>query len=92
MMGSPESEEGRKLDEGSQHHVTIAKPFFMGKYEVTNAQFRRFYEKHNSRWPAVLIHWKHTEWFCTWLNERLDGKIHRATVDRSRMGIRGLWR
>jgi formylglycine-generating enzyme required for sulfatase activity len=33
-MGSPESEEGRKEDEGPQHEVEI-KPFWMGKCEVT---------------------------------------------------------
>ena len=90
LMGSPEVEEGRLADEGPQHRVTISQPFYMGKYEVTNAQFRRFAPKHNSRWymeydkkfslnddnqPAVMIHWKHTEWFCNWLNERIDNKF-----------------
>ncbi|MFM1815240.1 MAG: hypothetical protein RLZ98_1935, partial [Pseudomonadota bacterium] len=35
MMGSPEKEEGRYNDEGPQRRVTIAKPFAVGKYEVT---------------------------------------------------------
>ncbi|MCY3018741.1 MAG: SUMF1/EgtB/PvdO family nonheme iron enzyme [Planctomycetota bacterium] len=45
-MGSPEDEPGREEDgrEGPQHEVTITKPFYMGKYEVTVAQFRRFVE------------------------------------------------
>ncbi|MGQ0633479.1 MAG: formylglycine-generating enzyme family protein [Planctomycetaceae bacterium] len=34
VMGSPESEPGRKPDEGPQHKVKIA-PFWMGKCEVT---------------------------------------------------------
>ena len=34
VMGSPESEEGRKADEGPQHEVEI-EPFWMGKCEVT---------------------------------------------------------
>jgi hypothetical protein len=34
LMGSPESEPGRKDDEGPQHEVEI-KPFWMGKHEVT---------------------------------------------------------
>ncbi|MGQ9822647.1 MAG: formylglycine-generating enzyme family protein [Thermogutta sp.] len=33
MMGSPESEEGRKEDEGPQHEV-IVEPFWMAKYET----------------------------------------------------------
>ncbi|WP_338023070.1 formylglycine-generating enzyme family protein [Argonema galeatum] len=39
MMGSPETEKGRDSDEGPQHQVTVA-PFFMGKYEVTQAQWK----------------------------------------------------
>jgi formylglycine-generating enzyme required for sulfatase activity len=33
-MGSPESEKGRKDDEGPQHEVEIS-PFWMSKYEMT---------------------------------------------------------
>ena len=39
LMGSPEDEIGRYKDEG-QHPVTLAQPFFMGKYPVTQAQWR----------------------------------------------------
>ncbi|MBZ0254984.1 SUMF1/EgtB/PvdO family nonheme iron enzyme, partial [bacterium] len=38
MMGSPESETGRSEDE-TQHEVVITKPFYMGKYEITNAHW-----------------------------------------------------
>ena len=38
-MGSPESEEGSYHDERSQHDVTVS-PFFMGKYPVTQGQWR----------------------------------------------------
>ena len=40
-MGSPENEAGRKPDEGPQHEVEIA-PFWMGKHEVTWAEFELF--------------------------------------------------
>ena len=39
MMGSPSDEEGRDGDEGPQHLVTVP-PFFLGKYPVTQAQWR----------------------------------------------------
>jgi formylglycine-generating enzyme required for sulfatase activity/predicted Ser/Thr protein kinase len=39
MMGSPNSEEGRKDNESPQHSVTIT-PFYMGKFTVTQAQWR----------------------------------------------------
>ncbi|MDR2078809.1 MAG: SUMF1/EgtB/PvdO family nonheme iron enzyme [Treponema sp.] len=40
-MGSPASEPGRDNNEGPQHQVRVA-PFYMGKYEVTVGEFRRF--------------------------------------------------
>jgi formylglycine-generating enzyme required for sulfatase activity len=39
LMGSPEDELERKNDEGPQHLVTVP-PFCMGKYPVTQAQWR----------------------------------------------------
>ena len=39
MMGSPPSEIGREDDEGPPHRVRISRPFYMGKYEVTQAQY-----------------------------------------------------
>ncbi|MDE5121956.1 MAG: trypsin-like peptidase domain-containing protein, partial [Trichodesmium sp. St19_bin1] len=39
MMGSPENEEKRHDNEGPQHNVTVS-PFFMGKYPVTQGQWR----------------------------------------------------
>ncbi len=40
MMGSPESEAERRDDE-TQHQVTISKPFYLGKYPVTQAQWQQ---------------------------------------------------
>ncbi|MBW4589199.1 MAG: formylglycine-generating enzyme family protein [Aetokthonos hydrillicola CCALA 1050] len=39
LMGSPETEAGRRNSESPQHEVTVP-PFFMGKYPVTQAQWR----------------------------------------------------
>lgn len=39
VMGSPESEEGRWVDEGPQREVSI-QPFWLGKYTVTQAQWQ----------------------------------------------------
>jgi formylglycine-generating enzyme required for sulfatase activity len=41
LMGSPESEQGRSTDEGPQHEVTIAYPFYLGVYPVTQEQYQR---------------------------------------------------
>ena len=37
-MGSPATEQGRYINEGPQHMVTIAKPFAMSKFDVTFAE------------------------------------------------------
>jgi formylglycine-generating enzyme required for sulfatase activity/serine/threonine protein kinase len=39
-MGSPLDEKDRSNDE-EQHEVTITKPFYLGKYEVTQEQYQR---------------------------------------------------
>lgn len=40
LMGSPEREAGRYDHEGPQHKVMISQPFYMGKYPVTQSQWR----------------------------------------------------
>ncbi len=40
-MGSPEDEKGRQDEEGPQHKVEITKPFYMGVYEVTQAEYEK---------------------------------------------------
>ncbi len=44
LMGSPESEKGRRTGEGPQHQVHIAYRLAVGKLEVTRAEFARFVE------------------------------------------------
>ena len=39
-MVSPESERGRQSDEGPQHRVTIGQDYYLGKHEVTQAQWK----------------------------------------------------
>jgi len=52
MMGSPESERGRRKDEGPQHRVRITKAFYLGMCQVTRGQFRQFIEAENFRTDA----------------------------------------
>jgi formylglycine-generating enzyme required for sulfatase activity len=42
MMGSPAGEKDRETDEGPQHVVTIARPFAVGRVNVTVGQFAAF--------------------------------------------------
>jgi formylglycine-generating enzyme required for sulfatase activity len=41
LMGSPETEEGRRDDEGPQHIVRITQPFYLGVYPVTQAEYEQ---------------------------------------------------
>ncbi len=45
MMGSGQSERGRYSDEGPVHKVTIGYDFYMGKFEVTQAQWMSVMDK-----------------------------------------------
>ena len=38
-MGSPTTEAGRQNDREDEHNVTLTKGFYLGKYEVTQAQY-----------------------------------------------------
>jgi formylglycine-generating enzyme required for sulfatase activity len=46
-MGSPASEKGHR-DNETQHEVTLTKPFYMGKYEVTQEQWESVMGKNPS--------------------------------------------
>jgi formylglycine-generating enzyme required for sulfatase activity len=42
VMGSPETEHGRRDSEGPQQRMTIVRTFWLGKYEVTRGEFAAF--------------------------------------------------
>jgi len=62
LMGSPAGEAQRDNDE-TQHEVTISKPFYMGKYEVTQGQWQAVmgsnpsYFKGGDRLPVETVSW-----------------------------------
>ena len=41
-MGSPDSDKDARADEKPQHRVRIKNPFYLGKFEVTRGEFRKF--------------------------------------------------
>lgn len=83
LMGSPASESGRRDDEGPQHEVTITKGFYLGKYEVTQAQWESVVNtspwvtgstsQDRGNFPANRMRWQHVETFIRELNE-VEGK------------------
>ena len=80
MMGSPTSETGREGDE-TQHQVTLTNGFYLGKYEVTQAQYQTVMNGNpeglnadpshfkGSNRPVEKVSWLDAQIFLTRLNE-----------------------
>ena len=72
-MGSPTSEATRFSDE-TQHQVTLTKPFYLGKYEVTQAQYEAVMSGNTNGlnpeikliYPASATSSASTVWANTW--------------------------
>ena len=76
-MGSPASEKGRS-DGETQHEVTLTKPFYMGKYEVTQEQWESVMGKNPSRQkgaklPVTNVSWEDCQAFIKKLNDKTKG-------------------
>jgi len=87
MMGSPENETERDSDEGPQHKVRISSGFWMGKYEVTQRQYRQLMGD-NPSWfknagpdaPVENVTWHEATNFCAKLQARLPSELKGRTV------------
>ena len=76
-MGSPANEKGRGFDE-TQHEVTLTKPFYMGKYEVTQEQWFEIMGVNPSRkkgrmFPVTDVSWNDCQDFIKKLNAKTNG-------------------
>jgi formylglycine-generating enzyme required for sulfatase activity len=81
VMGSPpEEEEGRVDDEGPQRTVTVPR-FFMGRFQVTQAQYEAVMGENPSRFesanrPVETVSWNDAVAFCEKLSE-MTGRTYR---------------
>ncbi len=84
-MGSPESETGRCDDEGPQHHVTLTKGFWIGKFEVTVDQWTAVMgsapgREASGRHPVNRVSWNDCQVFLRRLS-KMTGKKFRLPTE-----------
>jgi formylglycine-generating enzyme required for sulfatase activity len=83
LMGSPENEKGRNEDE-TQHEVSITKPFYMGKCEVTQEQYEAVMGNNPSRFkgaknPVEQVTWNDAQEFCRKLSQKTGKTVRLPT-------------
>ena len=84
LMGSPKNEPGRDEDE-PLYRARISRPFYLGKYEVTQGQWEAVMGENPSffqddpRLPAETVTWEMCVAFCRKLAERTGRKVHLPT-------------
>ena len=79
LMGAPLGELGRRNNE-MLHKVTITKAFWIGKYEVTQAQWRALLNDNPSLYvgsdhPVEQVSWNDAKEFCDKLNEHFKNQL-----------------
>ncbi|MEX3006854.1 formylglycine-generating enzyme family protein [Hoeflea sp. TYP-13] len=75
-MGSPQREPTRDFNEDPQHEVTIARPFAMGRYTVTQSEWQAVMgnnpsEFEGDRNPVDSVNWGDVQAFVEALNKKL---------------------
>jgi formylglycine-generating enzyme required for sulfatase activity len=84
-MGSPTTEAGRQADREDEHNVSLTQGFYLGKYEVTQAQYEavtgtnpsEFNATGNGNRPVETVNWAEAVAFCTQLTtqEQAAGRL-----------------
>ncbi|MBI4853457.1 MAG: formylglycine-generating enzyme family protein [Acidobacteria bacterium] len=80
LMGSDGKEHGRSKNEGPQHKVKIS-DFYIGKFEVTQAQWKNIMSDNPSRYkgddlPVDSVSWENAIKFCQRLS-KITGREYR---------------
>ncbi len=83
LMGAPEGETVASPDE-KQHQVEITQEFYLGKYEVTQAQYKAVTGADPShfkgnRLPVEMVSWEDATAFCSTLSGRVKRKVELPT-------------
>ncbi|MCY2991657.1 MAG: formylglycine-generating enzyme family protein [Planctomycetota bacterium] len=94
LMGSPNSASANVAqdDEKPQHRVRITKPFYLGVYEVTQAEYQKVmgsnpsgFKTSNGSTPVEMVSWDDAVAFCQRLSEtaeeRTAGRRYRLLTE-----------
>jgi len=94
MMGSPDSDPDARDNEKPQHLVRITRPFYLGVYPVTQAEYRRVMDINPGRFqerlgdanrPVEMVSWKHAQELCRKLSalpkEEAAGHVYRLPTE-----------
>ena len=93
MMGSPDSDEDAYPPEKPQHRVRITKPFYLGKYLITQQQWEAVMGDNPSevfkgpRNPVEDINWDDCQQFFGKLNAKFASRGGRFRLPTSPMGV-----
>jgi formylglycine-generating enzyme required for sulfatase activity len=79
MMGSPNSDDNAERDEKPQHPVRITRPFYLGKYPVTQEQWQAVMGNNPSRFngpksPVQNVSWDDCQQFLKKLNAKIGAQ------------------
>jgi formylglycine-generating enzyme required for sulfatase activity len=78
MMGTPNSDQDTLADEQPQHRVRITKPFYLGKYLVTQEQWQAVMGSNRSYFkgpknPVESVSWENCQVFLKRLRDQVGG-------------------
>ncbi|OAI48671.1 hypothetical protein AYO44_06825 [Planctomycetaceae bacterium SCGC AG-212-F19] len=86
MMGSPPGEAKTEKESAieKQHKVTISQPFYMGKYELTQAQYAKVMGANPSKnkgddLPVHNVTWQDAQDFCDKLSKQVSRQVQLPT-------------
>jgi len=85
-MGAPSVEEGSRKNEWTVHRVKITRPFYLGRYEVTQTEYQAVtgVDLHSPKperdpLPAVNVSWDDAQEFCQKVTRLTGGRCHLPT-------------
>jgi formylglycine-generating enzyme required for sulfatase activity len=88
MMGSPgEVKDGLGTDERPQHRVKITRPFYLGKFEVTQGQWKSLMGDNPSKFtgnddlPVEAVSWEDAQGFCQRLSKLTGRRVRLPTEE-----------